>query len=79
MREHGARLQKASTIHMIDAADEQRPRNQREVLQDSDRFVFSVAHAGIAVTTNAMSVRLTGCVSKVRSPRSPLGNVREEI
>ena len=38
-------------------------------------MTFARAHAGTAVTTNAMSVRLNGFVKMVRLPRSPFGNV----
>ena len=36
-------------------------------------------NAGIAVTTNAISVRLSGCVNTVRSPRSPPGKVERNF
>src|SRR5205085_496152 len=45
----------------------------------SSRFAlmtFFSRNAGIAVTTNAMIVRPSGCVSAVLSPFAPRGNVR---
>src|SRR5437867_1904183 len=68
------RRKTASTIHMMIPP----MRSARAITQRFSRFLpicFARAHAGTAVTTNAINVRLNGCVKIVRLPRSPFGKV----
>jgi len=75
LQERLSSVQSESTIHMT-----MPPINRAiAITKMLSRFLpitFDSKNAGTAVTTNAIIVRLSGCVSTVRSPRSPEGNVR---
>ena len=69
------RVKTASTIHMTIPPI----RSASAITQRFSRFLpicFVKSQAGTAVTTNAINVRLNGCVKMVRSPCSPFGKVR---
>ena len=72
------RVKAASTIHMITPPI----RMAHAITVRLSKFwpiCFFSSHAGMAVMTNAMSVRLNGWVKTVRSPRSPLGNEERNL
>ena len=72
------RVKTASTTHMIIPPI----KSAQAITQRFSRFLpicFVKAHAGTAVTTKAISVRLNGCVKIVRSPRSPLRKCAKKL